>query len=238
MEQITGLLKTYTTGSDYEPLRVEMEVIPPIFITSPWLHLDSIVAYLCTRDALGELFWSMPTETTIDTSVLDLPFKKTEDVYHTSVGQYDQAKLFKNTIYKRFTDKESFHLTKKQQNGRVKTNQGFFKDFMIDIPMILSNSIVFYCNGDKKELKRLLSNLVAVGKKTSIGGGRVQNISIESTEEDYSFFKDGEIMRPIPSSMRIPVIPGLVFERQPYKPPYWSKSNVRMCAVPKNKIEV
>lgn len=215
-----------------------MEVIPPLFITSPWLHLDSILSYLCCRDALGELFYIMPTDHVVNVDMLELPLKKTGDVYHSSVGQYDQAYLFKDTIYKRFTDKESYHLTKKQCQGRVKTNQGHFKDFMIDLPMIVTNEITFYCNGDRADIERLLQHLVQIGKKTSIGGGRVHKIYVESVEEDYSFFRDGEIMRPIPTEMNIPLAEGMTFQRQPYKPPYWDKQNITMCYVPKNQIKI
>ena len=237
-KQILKKIIDYETGNDYVPLKVEMGIVPPVYITSPFLHLDSIMSYLCLRDALGELFYSMPTEETIDISLLDLPLKKTEDIYHSSVGIYsDNAKLYKDTIYKRFTDKETYKLSKKQQNGRIKTNQGHFKDFMINLPILITDRITFYCNGDKKELKRLLSHLTAIGKKTSIGGGKIHNLNITETFEDYSFFKDETIMRPIPASMNIPLIPGMVLQRQPYKPPYWDKNNVTMCYVPPNQIK-
>lgn len=229
----------YETGDDYTPLQIVMEVIPPVYITSPWLHLDSIVSYLCLRDALGDLFYSLPTEETIDVSFLDLPFKKTSDVYHASVGIYDDnVKLYKDTIYKRFTDKETHKLTRKQQKGRVKINQGHFKDFMIDLPILITRNITFYCNGDKRELERLLNHLTRIGKKTSIGSGRINNIHITETSDDYSFFKDGKVMRTIPASMDLPLIEGMVFQQQHYKPPYWDKNNVCMCVVPENQLKI
>ena len=237
-KEILRKIIDYETGDDYAPLEIKLKVIPPVYITSSWLHLDSILAYLCTRDALGDLFYSMPTEETIDISLLDLPLKKTEDVFHSSIGIYsDNAKLYKDTIYKRFTDKETYKLTKKQQKGRIKTNQGHFKDFMINLPILITDNITFYCNGDKKELNRLLSHLTSIGKKTSIGGGRINKINITETSEDYSFFKDGMIMRPIPTKMKIPIFEGMVFQQQPYKPPYWDKNNVTMCYVPQNQLK-
>ena len=238
-KEIIRRIIDYETGNDYAPLQVVMEVIPPIYITSPWLHLDSILSYLCTRDALEELFYCMPTEETVDVSLLDLPLKKTDDVYHSSVGIYDDnAKLYRDTIYKRFTDKETYKLSKKQQQGRIKTNQGHFKDFMINLPLLITNKITFYCNGDEQELNRLLKHLTHIGKKSSIGGGRVRNIKITPTSEDYSFFKDEQVMRPIPAKMNVPLIQGMIFEQQPYKPPYWDKNNVTMCIVPENQIKV
>lgn len=237
-KEIIRRIIDYKTGDDYVPLEVKMEVIPPVYITSSWLHLDSILTYLCTRDALDELFYCMPTEETIDVSLLDLPLKKTEDIYHASIGVYSEnAKLYKDTIYKRFTDKETYKLSKRQQKGRIKTNQGHFKDFMINIPILITDTITFYCNGDKKELNRLLAHLTSIGKKTSIGGGRINKIIISETSEDYSFFKEGQIMRPIPTKMKIPIFEGMIFQQQPYKPPYWDKNNVTMCYVPQNQLK-
>ena len=237
--EIKCRLNEYVTGNDYTPLKVELEVKPPIYITSPWLNLDSIIQYLCTRDALGDLFYCLPTHETIDVSLLDLPLKKTEDVYHASVGVYDTISQLKmNTIYKRFTDKETYHLTKRHQRGRIKTNQGHFKDFMINLPALITNKIIFYCNGDKKELERLLYHLTGVGKKTSITSGNVQKIHITETLEDYSFFKDGEIMRTLPLTLKIPLFEGATIQRQPYKPPYWNKDNISMCYVPESQVKL
>ena len=238
-KQIIQRILDYETGDDYTPLQIVMDVIPPIYIASPWLHLDSILSYLCLRDALGDLFYCMPTEETIDVSLLNLPLKRTSDVYHASVGIYgDNLRLYRDRLYKRFTDKETYKLTHRQQKGRIKTNQGHFKDFMINLPIIITDTITFYCNGDKKELERLLSYLTSIGKKTSIGGGRIRTITITETNEDYSFFKDNCIMRPIPATMDVPVFEGMIFQQQPYKPPYWDKNNVCMCIVPENQIKL
>ena len=114
---------------------------------------------MCLRDALGDLFYCMPTEETIDVSLLDLPLKETDDVYHSSIGVYpDNSKLYRDTIYKRFTDKETYKLTKKQQKGRIKTNQGHFKDFMINLPILITDNVTFYCNGDKNTYKNTYYN--------------------------------------------------------------------------------
>ena len=237
-KQIIQRILDYETGDDYTPLQIVMDVIPPIYIASPWLHLDSILSYLCLRDALGDLFYCMPTEETIDVSLLNLPLKRTSDVYHSSVGIYaNNVKLYRDTIYKRFTDKETHKLTHRQQKGRIKTNQGHFKDFMINMPMLITNHITFYANADKNEIKRLLHHLTHIGKKTSIGSGKISKITITETDEDYSFFKNENIMRAIPSSFKLPILPGMTFQKATYKPPYWDSTKATMCIVPKNQIK-
>lgn len=235
--EIIKRIKNYGGGYKYTPLKISISVLPPIYINSPWLHFDSILTYLCIREALDELFYYLPTEHIMDISQLKIPLKKTEDIYHSSVGIYsDNLRIYCDKLYKRFTDKQTNKLTKKQQKGKIKINQGHFKDFMINMPMLITDNITFYANGDKNEIKRLLSNLTHLGKKTSIGSGQINNIKIKEIPEDYSFFKDNNIMRPIPVKIKLPIIEGMRFEKQPYKPPYWDKNNVDMCYVPKNQI--
>ena len=232
-------MKEYSVGCDYVPLKISIKVKPPIYLNNPFIHFDGLISYLCFREAVNELFYNLPTESTMDISDLQLPIKQTNDVYHASVGIYgDNLRLYRDRLYKRFTDKETYKLTHRQQKGRIKTNQGHFKDFMINLPIIITDTITFYCNGDKKELERLLSHLTSIGKKTSIGGGRIRNITITETNEDYSFFKENHIMRPIPATMDVPVFEGMIFQQQPYKPPYWDKNNVCMCIVPENQIKL
>ena len=236
--EINSRIRDYETGDDYQPLLVELEIIPPLYLTAPWIHFDGLISYLCMRDCFGDDFYTLPSDVVLPVEELDIPLKKTEEVYHSSVGLFDKAILKKNTIYKRFSDKEAYHLTDRQRGGRIKTNQGHFKDFMINLPLVLANKVFFYCNGDKEELKRLLKHLRAVGKKTDIGGGRIKKIVFTETSEDYSFFKDDQVMRPIPTSMKIPMFEGARIQRQPFKPPYWSKTNIGMCFVPKSNIMV
>lgn len=200
-------ISQYTTGNDYQPLMVQCKIVPPLYLSNPWLYFDGILSYLCMRDALQEEFWSIPSNITIDISNLQLPLKKTEDVYHASVGIMNKPVLKKNTIFKRFTDKETYHLTKKQQGGKIRTNAGHYKDFMINLPLIITDNIKWYCNGDKKSIRHLLKHLTNLGKKTSIGGGYIKNIKITETETDYSFYKDGYVLKPTPSTLdHVPVI--------------------------------
>ena len=235
-------IEEYSVGEDFEPLKITFKIKPPIYINSPWIHFDGLVNYLCFRDCLGEDFYCLPSEVTVDTTHLMLPLKQSVSegysVYHSSVAIYNQSNLMMDTIYKRFTDKETYLLTKKQQQGRIHTNRGFFKDFMINYPILLTDSLTFYCNGDKKELERLLDNISFIGKKTSIGSGKILMVEIDRIDEDYSFFKDNHVMRPIPIKFKLPIFEGMTIQRQSFKPPYWDKNNMAMCYVPPNQIQL
>ena len=233
-------IDNYVLGDDYQPLMINMEIRPPLYLSNPYIYLDGILSYLCLRDALGELFWNLPTKQVIDISNLQLPFKKTSDVWHASIGIMNKPLLKRDTIYKRFTDKEISKL-KVQKQSKVRINAGYFKDFMINNPLIVTDNVKFYCNGDKKELKRLLCNhLTHLGKKTSIGGGLIKKIKISETETDYSFFKDNTILKPIPPHLEsmntIKISTGATWAQCTYKPPYWDNSQVKLCRKPPNQL--
>lgn len=240
INEIIQQIKDYRCGEDFQPLQISFQVRPPVFLAHPWLYFDSLIQYLCLRDALGELFYILPTDQVLPMDDLMIPIKKTDDVYHASVSQFDKAPLYQSTIYKRFNDMQVDRLTPKQRKGKVHTDRGYFKDFMINLPFITPELITFYTCADRKEIERLLPHLSHLGKKGAIGGGKILNYTIEEAETDYSFYKDGKIMRPIPShlSKKIPLVEGTQFMNSSYKPPYWDKSNITMCLVPESQISV
>lgn len=240
MEVINQKIRDYESGGDYQPLQIDFKIRPPVFLAHPWMYLDSLIQYLCLRDALGELFYILPNDQVLPVEELQIPIKRTGDVYHASISIFDKAPLYQSTIYKRFNDKNVDNLKPRQRQGRVHTDRGYFKDFMINLPFIAPGTITFYTCADKKELERLLPHLSSLGKKGAIGGGKILDLNIKETETDYSFFKDGNIMRPIPHDMArtFPLLEGSQFMNASYKPPYWDKRNVKMCLVPKSQITV
>ena len=240
MEIITDKIRGYQCGEDYTPLQISFKVRPPVFLAHPWLYFDSLVQYLSMREALGELFYILPSDQVLPVEDLQLPIKKTDDVYHASISIFDKAPLYQSTIYKRFQDKNVDKLKPRQRQGRVHTDRGYFKDFMINLPFITPNTITFYTCADRSDLERLLPHLNSLGKKGAIGGGKILDMEIEDAETDYSFFKDGKIMRPIPHEMArtFPLMEGSQFMNASYKPPYWDKRNIKMCLVPQKQITV
>ncbi|OPY23620.1 MAG: hypothetical protein A4E26_00734 [Methanobacterium sp. PtaU1.Bin097] len=240
IDKIHKQIRDYQCGGEYQPLKISFKVRPPVFLAHPWLYFDSLIQYICLRDALGEHFYILPSDQVLPVDQLQIPIKKTDDVYHASVSHFDKAPLYQSTIYKRFNDKNVDKLTPKQRKGKIHTDRGYFKDFMINLPFITPNEISFYTCADPYELKRLLPYLSGLGKKTDINAGNILNWKIEETETDYSFYKDGQIMRPIPQELArdFPMVEGMQFMNSSYKPPYWDKSNIKMCLVPKSQITV
>lgn len=234
MHQIMNKIKNYNTPRDFQPLKVTFKMASPIMLAHPFIHLDGLILHLLYRDLLGDDYYCLSSKNPIDFSqYVEAPIKQTEDVYHTSVSFFDTDAKFATTIYKRFcTEYLELLNTKKRKIAR---GSGFFRDYMMRMIYIPAKSVHFFVNGNRKEIERLLKSVVYLGKKTAYGFGRVKSIHIERTERDYSMIKDGKAMRPIPMRM---LADAEVKALLAYKPPYWDKRNVELCAFPESEVNL
>ena len=234
MQQIFNKLKQYEPPQDFEPLKVIFRMTSPIMLGHPFIHFDSLILHLLYRDLLGDEYYCLPSKNPIDFSqYVKAPIKQTEDVYHTSVSLFDTDTKFATTIYKRFcTEYLELLQTKKR---KIRRGSGFFRDYMMRMIYIPAKTVYFFVNGDKPEIFRLLKSVVYLGKKTAYGYGRVKSIHIESTDGDYSIIKDSKAMRPIPIRM---LRDAEVKAMLAYKPPYWDKHSVELCAFPGSIVDV
>lgn len=222
----------------HEPFKVEITVKPPIFTGNPWIHFDSLIQYLCTREALGEDFYNLPTNHLFNFQKMTLPLKRTGDVYHASVGIYDNPKLKSSKIYKRF-EEYFIHHHPKLLGRKYNIGSGYYRNHMIILPFVITDKVTFYGCGIIREIERLIGHLTHLGKKTSIGGGKILKRKVREVEVDHSFYHDEYgVMRPIPHQLgnRALLREGQTIMRTAYKPPYWDKRNVELCFVPKNQL--
>lgn len=235
-EKIVGKYKPDKTKD--HPFKIKCSLMAPIVMAHPWLHLDGILAHLVLRKILGPLFYTLPTNTPIDFfDYLNLPLKKYIDenfsFYHGSISFFKQESLSTTTIYKRFHERDLSHLDTKRK--KVSTRSGTLKDHAIKLPNITTNTVLFYGNGNVKEIQNLLEGLPGLGKKIAIGFGFIKNIIIKETHQDHSIIKDNITMRPLPINLVEPrdnlkkVILGFRF-------PYWAKNNITLCVPPGEKI--
>lgn len=237
--RIQDKISAYQPGGDaHTPFKAEFRVKPPVFTGNAWIYLDGIIQYLCTREALGGDFYSLPTNHLFDFSSMQLPLRRTGDVYHASVGVYRAPRLRTSRIYKRFED---YFIENHPEllNRSYGIGRGHYKNHMITYPIIVTDTVTFYGCGDISEVERLLGHLTHIGKKTGIGGGKILKLKVRETEMDHSFYHDEYgVMRPIPTSLKVPlpVGAGQVIMRMAYKPPYWDKRNIDLCIAPKNQL--
>jgi len=234
MQQIIQKLKGYEVMQEFEPLKIEFKMTSPIMLGHPFIHLDGLILHLLYRNILDDDYYCLPSKKPIDFSkYVKAPLKQTEDVYHASVSFFDTDTKFATTIYKRFcTEYLELLQTKKQ---KILKGSGFFRDYMMKMVYIPAKVIFFHVCGNKTEIERLLQHVVNLGKKTAYGFGRVKSLYVEETEADYSLVKDGLAMRPIPVRMLMEAKTKVMLA---YKPPYWDKRNVELCAFPGAMIKL
>ncbi len=115
--------------------------------------------------------------------------------------------------------------------GVVNTAQGKYKNEFYSIERIGVDCITYYARGNKEIIESLLKKLRFVGKKSSLGWGKVKYISIEEIQKDYSIFKDNKLMRNIPLENSFN-FKGEKVRLSRLTHPYWSKVNLKECLVP------
>lgn len=111
----------------------------------------------------------------------------------------------------------------------VNTTGGEFKSYRLPLRVRAVARVAWFCVGRGTEVRRRLKDIAAIGKKTSMGYGRVARWEVERVAEDWSWFapssKGPVLMRPLPAGEHLPV--GLQGARPWFGscvPPYWQRS--------------
>jgi hypothetical protein len=209
------------------PLKVTFLLRTPVALGFPWIFLDSLLAHVMLREELGERYYSLPTKIPID-RVPELPLKRWGDVYVASVSMFEpEAELAVYQFYKR----GDFPFPR----GKIRPGSGFFKFFRINAPYVPAHRVVFYATGELGEVKRLVSKIAALGKERNVGFGAVRGVEVEEAEEEWGLVRDGLAMRPIPVRLLKRYEDAAYLA---YRPPYWAKESVDLCAVPFTHVEL
>ncbi len=153
-----------------------------------------------------------------------LPFLKMSDgIYHTSKPFYEINHISNESIVKMF-DLELFLSLNGDMKGEKtildKTSQRY-KYYINRYEVFHTNQIIYYVNGNYHTICNLLKNLNYIGKKSSLGWGKILKIDIESIKEDYSLFIDKIPSRHLPNIDKYIKLPNLYKTLLPLTPPYW-----------------
>jgi len=209
------------------PLRVAFFLRTPVALGFPWIFFDSLLAHVALREELGERYYSLPTKIPID-RIPDLPLKRWRGVYVASVSVFEpEAELSVYQFYKR----GDFPFPR----GKIRRGSGFFKDFIIRAAYVPAHKVVFYATGELEGVERLVKKVSALGKERNVGFGAVKEVRVEETEEEWGLVRDGLAMRPIPVKLLRRYEDAAYLA---YKPPYWAKESVDLCAVPFTHVEL
>jgi hypothetical protein len=209
------------------PLRVVFRLRTPVALGFPWIFFDSLLAHVALREELGERYFSLPTKTPAD-RIPDLPLKKWRGVYVASVSVFEpETEVAVYQFYKR----GDFPFPR----GKIRRGSGFFKDFIIKAAYVPAHRVVFYATGELEEVERLVKKVSALGKERNVGFGAVKEVHVEEVEEEWGLVRGGVAMRPIPVRLLKRYEDAAYLA---YKPPYWAKESVDLCAVPLTHVEL
>lgn len=134
--------------------------------------------------------------------LIELPFvKQTNGIYHTSYPiVVDEACFLENTVITKKIDEKLYNEFSGGKSKKFDITRGAFVSSVVNFEKSLIQKIKFYVCGDIDYISELLQNFTHYGKKSSIGFGKVKNITINVIEEDYSLIgENGEANRILPS---------------------------------------
>ena len=108
--------------------------------------------------------------------------------------------------------------------GSPNLTNGPYRDWNMPMPVFLARRMVAYASGSRKRVKKALKEVKYLGRKRSMGYGKITGMEFERMEEDYSLMRDGVAQRWLPDADG----PRLVRPR----PPYWHPmGRVQCCEV-------
>ena len=219
-----------------EPLKITFEMVFPIVLGWPWIALDGLLAHFELLRTLGSDYFLLESKKVETEMVNDLyiPLGRWHDIYMSSVSIFEPKKIFEETIYKRFETKGAINIGKRKRQ-KVHINSGYFRNFMIALPYIPAQKVIFYAFGERERIEEILSYVPGLGKKVAIGFGEIKNIKVESIDKNYSLVKDGLAMRPVPVEYTKDYEE---IARLAYTFPYWDKTLVKECVVPFSKVKL
>ena len=160
-----------------------------------------------------------------------------DGIYHCSnpiykinyIGNDFLVKSFDNDIFYAFGDKPHAQSVHDNLSGRYKSWLESYETSNVD-------SVYFYVNGDFDELTRLFKNLRYVGKKASLGYGKIKKIIIEEIDQDYSLVKDNNAMRHLPAIEKYKDLNNKSKAAMPLTHPYWKRSGDKsLCVLPERR---
>ena len=214
--------------------KVTFNLYPEFVITDRYTTLDSILSGVIfkiqyAKDSDFRKAVAMSEKLPIEKVVLP----NGEWFYKASHPQFKMLdfkpiKFFKSTTIGRYLSKHGYDVTKiLVEKNTLDQGSGPYRQFDFTLDVINTDSISFIADFTYANLKDIDSYLKSlhithIGKKSSLGFGRVNEILVEETDE--------------PIIRHAPLGVGNLECKQPYvsariRPPYWLKSGGYVCGI-------
>jgi hypothetical protein len=146
----------------------------------------------------------------------------------------------KHGHYHKKFEVEHTTILKPSERTKITASGGRFKSFRLPLRLRLIDRVVWFAaiKTSQSDLRRLLKkNVLAIGKKTSFGYGRVSEWIVETADDDFSWFAKSDggpvLMRPLPTTMKLPKsLQGSRLDFGAVCGPYWQQDLWRERVVP------
>lgn len=132
---------------------------------------------------------------------------------------------------------EAAALLAPEERKIVATTNTWTKSYRLPLRVRVVPRVCWFAVGTRKEVRRLLKEIHAVGKKVADGYGRVREWTVEQWPDDLTWYAPGDagpvLMRPLPVGDWLPR--GLLGARRDFGavgPPYWHPSRYGEVVVP------
>lgn len=204
-------------------MRIDIYLSAPISMTTP-VMFDSLLA-LCWHIDNGRYEAPVKDEEYVQE---ELPLVKESGVWKASAGFITGVRK-KDTWHKRFLFDFDYMIDFGNKQKAVRTGSGTHKSYSMPIVYIPAKKIVFFAEGDSKEVARLLKHLVGIGKKHAIGYGMIKSVEITEGCNDKTTLYNNRVMRSVPCK-------GENYENRKQmlacRMPYHDKRNLELCWEP------
>lgn len=136
---------------------------------------------------------------------------------------------------RRFNSEKSYMIAKEERKSLL-TASGPYKMKRVPIKHMLTDKIVWFCKGDKKEINKILKRITSVGRYRKMGYGIIAGWEIEHVDDDHSWFSnmngDKILMRTLPLGKHLDNAIGWRSSYGGCCPPYWHHSRYTDIAIP------
>lgn len=210
------------------PLRVTATLAGQVQLRDP-IALDGLLAWaVCLRDAIP------PAVTPAEFVPVEVPLaREPGGRFHlASLAEYAVETYAKRYLHRRFPFAEAMGMA--PSITRLRLTAGPAKSYRIptETAHLCDDALTWWCVGDADEIRALLALVGYVGKKRSVGLGKVARWDVVECETwpGFPVLRDGKPLRPLPEDWPGLAVPGSAYRRLTY--PYWLRGDEVFCAVP------
>ena len=209
----------------YVNLKITFKMSPNSDVVLPNSAFDSILARLYFDKQKSENSFNGDYDQ-------ELPFlEKSDGVYHTSFP-IAKIKAFQNRTIAKSFDKVGFASIGGKINSEIEdTQRGRYKAWFESFEAMIVDKVVYYVRGDIDIIYDLLKGLRYLGKKASIGMGKIKETIIEEIKDDYSLVQNNSPMRNLPLVEKYYNLNNSSRVLMPLNPPYWKNYRSVECIV-------